>query len=231
MKKIGLHPYFSLLPVITLTLAVLLAFSPSQTVYAKYIVVDASCSLADAITAANTDTATGGCAAGSGADTIALSEHVYLGASLPSITSHIRIEGEDGWGFGISGNDNYQIFNVASNGNLRIHLLAIANGDANLGAAIYNLGTVTITNSTFNGNGNSSSQGGAIYNLGTVTITNSTFYENSGSQGGAIYSNGTTTITNSTFSNNSASQGGAIFKQSASTLHLRNSLLCRQYRW
>ena len=231
MKKKGLHPYFSLLSVIILTLAVLLAFSPSQTTHATVIhvgdiEVNPSCSLADAITAANTDTATGGCAAGRGADIILLWQSITLSASLPNITSHITIQGEGGTGWRISGNNNYQIFHVASNGNLGIHRLSLSNGNSgSQGGAIYNRGTVTITSSTFHGNGNSGSLGGAIYNLGTLTITNSTFYENSGSQGGAIYSNGTATITNSTFSNNSASQGGAIFKQSASTLHLRNSLL------
>ncbi|MEZ4561033.1 MAG: hypothetical protein R2851_29580, partial [Caldilineaceae bacterium] len=42
----------------------------TQTAYAATISVDGTtCTLADAITAANSDTATGGCVAGSGADT------------------------------------------------------------------------------------------------------------------------------------------------------------------
>ena len=49
-----------------LAFAVVFLFSFSQSIYAASIAVDSSCSLTDAITAANTDTATGGCAAGSG---------------------------------------------------------------------------------------------------------------------------------------------------------------------
>lgn len=58
--------------------------------------------------------------------------------------------------------------------------------------------------------------GGAIYNSGTLTVTNSTFSANQTSillgAGSAIYNNsGTLTLTNSTFSaNQAAPSGGAI---------------------
>lgn len=52
-----------------------------------------ACTLADAITAANTDTAKGGCPAGSGADTITLQADAVLAAALPAITSAVTIEG------------------------------------------------------------------------------------------------------------------------------------------
>ena len=51
---------------ISLIFLTCLLFSPTQIVHAASIAVDSSCSLTDAITAANTDTATGGCIAGSG---------------------------------------------------------------------------------------------------------------------------------------------------------------------
>ena len=54
-----------------------------------------TCTLADAITAANTDTATNGCTAGSGADTITLGVNITLKAPLPDITSEITIEGAE----------------------------------------------------------------------------------------------------------------------------------------
>lgn len=54
-----------------------------------------TCTLWDAITAANTDTATNGCPAGSGADTITLAVNITLTADLPNITSEITIEGAD----------------------------------------------------------------------------------------------------------------------------------------
>jgi hypothetical protein len=55
------------LPLATLALWLAVGLLPVQ---AATIAVGGSCSLVDAITAANTDTATGGCVAGSGADTI-----------------------------------------------------------------------------------------------------------------------------------------------------------------
>ena len=55
------------------------------------IVVDDTCSLADAITAANTDSATGGCPAGSGADELQLTGDVTLTEELPSVASEISV--------------------------------------------------------------------------------------------------------------------------------------------
>ena len=71
---------------------------------AAVIVVGSSCKLVDAITAANTDTATGGCPAGSGADEIELTVDVTLAAvdndtdgpnGLPSVTSDVTIRSSD----------------------------------------------------------------------------------------------------------------------------------------
>jgi hypothetical protein len=61
------------LPLATLALWLALGLLPVQ---AATIAVGGACTLVDVITAANTDTATGGCAAGSGADTIVLPERV-----------------------------------------------------------------------------------------------------------------------------------------------------------
>lgn len=88
-----------------ISLAFLLAWSAS----AADITVDADCSLADAITAANTDTAANGCPAGDGADTITLSGDVALEAALPHITSDITVEGA---GFTINGNGRHRIFYI-----------------------------------------------------------------------------------------------------------------------
>ena len=85
---------------------------PTHKIHAASLTVTASCSLTDAITAANSDTATGGCIAGSGADTITLSAAIALSAALPNITSTITIAGA---GYSISGADSYRIFYVESN--------------------------------------------------------------------------------------------------------------------
>ena len=180
MKKKGLHPYFSLLSVITLTLAVLLAFSSSETVFAASITVNTNCSLADAITAANTDTATGGCLAGSGADTITLSVGLTLSAELPNISSEITIEGA---GFTISGDDSYRIFYVGSSGDLTVNHLIVSKGSATHGGAIRNFGTLTVNHSTIRDS--AATWGGAITNDGVLKIHKSTITNNSAGAAGS----------------------------------------------
>ncbi len=199
-------------------------------VYAADIALNESCSLADAIKAANTDSPIGGCAAGGGADVITLSSDVTLDAVLPQITTEITIEST---GYTIGGAARYSIFYVAEGAHLAIKDLIMIEGRAKycrqprnaeltitgcidedyvkVGGAIINLGELTITNSTFHGN--SAEDGGAIINSGELTITNSTFRSNSAKYGGGISNyKGIVTITNSSFSNNSvAENGGAIF--------------------
>jgi len=91
-------------------------------------------------------------------------------------------------------------------------------GKAHGGGGIYNLGTLTITNSTLSGNSSDDSAvaigglGGGIYNAGKLTIIASTVSGNSVSRfrlgaspyGGGIYNVGNLTVTNSTLSANQA---------------------------
>lgn len=101
------------------------------------------------------------------------------------------------------------------------------------GGGIYGNGTVTISNSTINGNSVGQS-GGGISNYGTMTITNSTVSSNSAfgthdgmnwtCYGGGIENNGTLTITNSTFSGNTANNGG-IYNSNGRTFELGNTIL------
>jgi hypothetical protein len=138
----------------------------------------------------------------------------------------------------ISGGNSVGVFSVNTGVNFTVENLTIANGtgaysdpDGYLdGGGIANFGTLTVTNSTFSGNGVCGGPGGAIYNEGTLTITDSSFaYNYAGpcegwTTGGAIYNDGTLTITNSTFSGNSAGEGGgagAIYNDG--TLTITNS--------
>jgi hypothetical protein len=95
-------------------------------------------------------------------------------------------------------------------------------GRDSFGAGIYNLGAMTITNSTVSGN-TVRYVGGGISNGGTMTITNSTVSGNSAGYGGGISNGGTMTITNSTVSGNSAGYGGGI--SNSGTLTLTNTLV------
>jgi hypothetical protein len=83
-------------------------------------------------------------------------------------------------------------------------------------AAIYNVGTLTVAQSTFREN--SAFSGGAIFNNavghgpGTLTIVNSSFSNNTATiSGGGVYnSSGSMTIINSTFAGNTSPDGGGI---------------------
>ncbi|MFZ4662390.1 MAG: choice-of-anchor Q domain-containing protein [Caldilineaceae bacterium] len=174
------------------------------------------CTLIDAMIAANTDTATGACAAGTaGADTITLLDDVTLTASnnfalnsdngLPGITSEITIEGA---GYTISrdvGAPAFRLLLVMFNGNLTLHQTTLSGGDAGTGngGAIYNnSGTVTVSDSTLSGNTASGSGGGIYnYNSGTLNLARSLITGNSAANGGAeIYDyNSAGTITAANF--------------------------------
>jgi hypothetical protein len=166
------------------------------------------CALRDAITAANTMTATNGCAAGTGTDTVnfSVSGTITLGSTLPQIANSLTIDGT-GQSITISGNNMVQVMQVKTGATLNLQNLTIADGNSvDFAGGIENVGTLTVTNSTFSNNSANIDAGGlvgGIYNNGgTLTVTNSTFYANSGAAGGGILNGGTLTVTNSTFSNN-----------------------------
>ncbi len=189
--------------------------------------IDSSCSLADAITAANTDREQGGCPAGNGADVINLVEPVTLLAALPSITSEITIEG---FGNSISGDGQYRLFHVDSDGELTVNNATLEEGwsadDGKLnligdGGAILNQGILRVNQCVLRNN-QAGEDGGAIRNVGEAHISGSRFLGNTANrQSGAIYSAGasatdseiaTLDINSSIFTKNSSSRhAGAIF--------------------
>lgn len=82
-----------------------------------------------------------------------------------------------------------------------------ANGYTSIGGGLYNSnlnggGTVTISNTTLNGNGSTS--GGGIYNEGTITVSNTTMSGNQASSGAGIYivTGRTTTLQNTIVATN-----------------------------
>ena len=202
------------------------------------------CTLRDAITAANTNTATGGCPAGSpGMDTInfnlghicAVSPcTITLSGNLPLITEDLTI---DGLGFfpTISGNALINVLAINGAGTVNVSNLRIKNGNASNGGGINNLlgATLTVTNVTFSGNNSNDGNGitdggGAIkqWNGGTLNIVNSSFLGNSAAKvGGAIQAIGgaNVTVSGSTFSNNSTTLTGGAILQDSGTLGVSNS--------
>ena len=228
-RKLSMKKLILLVTVIltALIIALLTAHLLTPSVYDADIRLSSRCTLADAILAANHDRAEGDCPAGRDADIIILTRDITLDGGLPKITSAITIEGE---GYTISGDNRHRIF-YNDGGALTINDLTMTKGHVEgdiirnavitlkattaqpVGGAIVNWqGTVTISDSTFNGN--SAEWGGAIFNAGELSIVSSTFSHNSASVGGAIDNwQGTVTISDSTFSHNSADFGGAFDKK------------------
>jgi hypothetical protein len=202
------------------------------------------CALRDAITAANTMTATNGCNAGKGHDTIQFSVTgtIKLADTLPEITDvELTINGPPSPGITISGGGNVQVMQVTSGATLNLKNATIAEGSIffvslGSGGGIDNQGTLTVINSTFSGNigGN----GGAIGNSalgGGLTIINSTFSGNrrvvsssgaGGPGGGAISNGGTLTVINSTFSGNGAEDGvGGVIVSTEGSASFKSTIL------
>jgi parallel beta-helix repeat protein len=155
---------------------------------------DGECTLRETITNANSDSDTSGgdCAAGAGADTITfgVSGTIVLSATLPAITdpAGLTLDGTERH-ITVSGAHQFRVLEVESGATLNLHHLTVANGFAQAGGGIFNVGgTVTVTASTFTGNSATRNGGGiVIFASGTVTVTNSTFSGNSADVGGGIF--------------------------------------------
>nr|MBA2491170.1 hypothetical protein [Gammaproteobacteria bacterium] len=198
---------------------------------AATINVGGACTLVDAITAANNDVATGGCSAGSGADTLGLSGNLTLTAvntdlygptALPAVTSAITVEGNGATISRASGAPDFRLFAVDSTGSLTLRKTKITGGrlsgvDALGGGLFNNVGELTIIDSTVSGNAvtSDSGDGGGIATRSTseqvsLTLINSTVADNTaGDLGGGINfrSFGKLTVDKSTISGNSARDG------------------------
>jgi hypothetical protein len=205
--------------------------------HAATIPVGGACTLVDAITAANTDTATGGCPAGSGADTIMLlagstqtltevNNRTYGPTGLPVIRSVITIAGQGSTIRRESNAPEFRLVAVDSSGDLTLQETTVSGGvspnrrengnyTSSKGGGVANYGgTLTVTNSTITGNSADSDYGGGVDNSGTCTVMNSTIADNSASRdpygsgsGGGVDNSGTCTVLNSTITGNATTHG------------------------
>ena len=200
--------------------ALLIALGQAPTLAAT-INVSGNCTLVDAITAANNNTATGGCTAGSGADTIVLPSgstqtlttvnNTSLPATgLPVISSVITIAGNGSTIRRDPGAPDFRILAVSSIGSLTLQRTTVSGGRAIApfggGGGVFSQGALILNNSTISRN----SGGGVFDAFGRLSVTNSTISGNSAGAGGGIISYGAT-ITNSTISGNAAKFGGGGF--------------------
>ncbi len=189
------------------------------------IEVSGTCTLIDAVTSANTDTAVGGCVMGSGPDTLVLTESVILNAidnvdmganALPVVSTAVTL---DGSGFSVTrdqGGSDFRFFRVSDMGALTLTNVTLSHGRATAGGyyapgkyggAIHSSGQLEVLSSELSYN-YAEVAGGAIFTLGGGTLTQSTVNHNTAGDGGAISNRaGTFDIYESTLMHNFASNG------------------------
>ena len=201
---------------------------------------DGDCSLREAIQAANTDAAVDACTAGSGADTIVLPTGIYTltiagrGEDAAAtgdldITDDLTLTGAGPESTVIDGGALDRIFHLIGSATVEMLDVTIQNGDsgADIGGAILNSGTLTLTNVTVSGN-SGGTLGGGIYNdaSGLATLNNTTVSGNWASSAGGIRNQGTLTLNSSTVSGNTGGldggDGGGISNDTG-TLTLNSS--------
>ncbi|MBE2182605.1 MAG: CSLREA domain-containing protein, partial [Anaerolineae bacterium] len=206
-------------------------FIPQFTAYAASIEVNtlddeygnnaSQCALREAITAANTDAAYGGCPAGSGDDTITFSVtgDLVISSSLPAVTAPLTIDGPPApvlrVGAASSGSVQPSLLEIQSNVTVTINNIWFQNGYSNRGGAIYNRGTL-ILNSASARNNTAGIEGGAIYNAANafLTISGGVYEHNQAMDGGGVFNDGALIVNGASFTGNTAgggTGGGAIY--------------------
>jgi CSLREA domain-containing protein len=160
----------------------------------------AECTLRDAISAANTDMAAGGCPAGAGSDTIIFSVSGTIGlvsSALPNVPngSTVTIDGA-GHSVAISGGNAVPVLSVS--GIVTLRDLTIANGyNSNInfedggGAAVSPGGSLIVGHCTFTNNfarrgGGAINSVGALLDIGDSTFSGNSTYEEGGGRRGQL---------------------------------------------
>jgi len=200
-----------------LCVAVLLVAQPLAP---AQIVVEGGCTLVDAVTAANADSATGGCPAGSGDDEIVLTADVVLTESvdgvngLPPFTSGITLRGN---GFEVRRDPQAPEF----------RLLALPNSEFS--------GLAAVEDVTLSGGSLSADNGGAIWfdsRSAQLVLTNVTLSGNEAQRGGGLHIEdggygfySQVEVVGSRIVDNRAQIGGGIYKAYGGYLDLVSSTI------
>lgn len=154
---------------------------------------------------------------------------------LSNTNSTTTITGPGETALTISGGGTTSVFTVDTSVTANITGLTISNAHGAGSGGIDNLGTLSVTNSTFSGN---TAIGGGIDNQGTLTITNSTLSGNTANLGGGVAividERGLpSTLTNVTITGNRATtRGGGVYVNSngpVSTL-LQNTIVAGNFQ-
>ncbi|MFA0832433.1 MAG: beta strand repeat-containing protein [Methanobacterium formicicum] len=171
--------------------------------------------------------------------TVHIADGVFTGEGNTNITldKDVTFIGENQNQTILNGTDANRIFMVENGANVSLINLTLANGyvDESMGAAVFNLGALTVKNCTFTSN--MAETGSAIFNGNTLNVDNSIFTGNLGlsissifndqdasaqvtnsvfygngvdGDAGVIGNTGILTLTGCTFTSNSADSAGAI---------------------
>jgi len=159
------------------------------------------------------------------------------------ITQDLTISGPGVGAMAVSGTQDLNVFQVASDVTVTISGITIENGQADGGTGtggggIHNDGMLTVTESAVTGNA-ASNAGGGIYNDGTLTVTDSTVSDNGFpsrssfmTEGAGIYNEGTLSVVDSTVSGNSTwGFAGALFNDASGTASIDDSTFANNWAY
>ena len=211
--------------------ALLMALALARSVEATTITVQSlspgssptSCTLRDAVTAANEDRAVGACVAGSGTDEIvvAVTGTLVLTDVLPTITTNLSILGPGASALTLSRNPGgpefrfididaaYPVTPVVTLSGFRIMNGSVVGTNGTGGAIVVrDYSSLTVVGMAFENN--RAQSGGAIHIRGPLTVANSLFVNNVATNaGGAAFTDYYTVITASRFISNAALGSGS----------------------
>jgi hypothetical protein len=150
-------------------------------------------------------------------------DHTLDGGAVLLSAGQLELSGSggvttiDGSGrFTLDGGNRTRLIQVDPGTTAVLRGLALVNGNAPVGAGLYNRGDLTVADSVLYGN--TGYAGGAILNQGLLTLYGSTLAFNVATLGGAIDNEGQLTAYNSTLLYNAAlGSGGAILNQPSGT--------------
>jgi hypothetical protein len=152
---------------------------------------------------------------------------VILTAGQLELSGTGGVEVVDGAGrFTLDGGDATRLVEVDPGTTAVLRGLALVNGNAPVGAGVYNRGTLTVAGSVLYGN--TAYAGGAFLNQGRLTVAGCTLAFNVATLGAALDNEGLLTASNSTFVYNAAlSAGGAIRNAATGTAILTSLTISR----
>ena len=138
---------------------------------------------------------------------------IQLTAALPDLARDVTLNGPGASSLSIAGIPgetirSFSVLKVDAGVTASVSGVSITGNYDQFYGALYNAGSLTLTNCTLSGN-TSGERSGAIDNTGTMTVAGCTVSNNvSGSGGGGIENSGTMTVTDSIITANSAASGG-----------------------